>query len=92
MLTAHFHLVNIMVTLGRTMHSWKENIKIDLEVLWEGVDWIDLVVDSDKWLAVVTTVMNPCLPSKEYTALWIWRGRCVETGSCVGPQSNISEC
>ena len=71
MLTTHFYLVNMMVTLGRPMQCWKDNIKIDLEVLWDCVDWIDLVVDSDKWLAVVNTVMNLCLPSKDYTALWI---------------------
>ena len=53
------------------MQISKDNIKIDLEVLWVGVDSIDLVVHSDKWLAVVTTVMNLCLPSKDYTALWI---------------------
>jgi hypothetical protein len=41
-----------------TRHSWEDNIKIGLEVLWEGVDWIDLVVDIDKWLAVMNTVMN----------------------------------
>ena len=71
MLTANFCLVNVMVTLGRPMQISKDNIKIDLEVLWVGVDSIDLVVHSDKWLAVVTTVMNLCLPSKDYTALWI---------------------
>jgi hypothetical protein len=40
----------MIVTLGRPMYIWKDNIKIDLEVLREGVDWIDLVVDGDKWL------------------------------------------
>ena len=45
------------------MYSWKDNIKIDLELLREGVDWIGLAVDSDKWLYVVNTVTNLCLPS-----------------------------
>jgi hypothetical protein len=53
----------MVITLGRPMYSWMDNIKIDLEVLWEGVDWIDLVVDSVKWLDVVNIVMNLCLPS-----------------------------
>jgi hypothetical protein len=58
----------MVITLGRPMYNWMDNIKIDLEVLWEGVDWIDLVVDSVKWLDVVNTLMNLCLPSKDYMA------------------------
>jgi hypothetical protein len=35
------------------------NIKIDLrEIGWDGVDWIDLAQDRDKWRALVNTVMN----------------------------------
>jgi len=29
-----------------------------LEIKWEGVDWINLFQNRDKWLAVVNTVMN----------------------------------
>jgi hypothetical protein len=28
------------------------------EIGWEGMDWIHLVLDADKWLAVVNTVLN----------------------------------
>ena len=28
------------------------------EIGWEGVDWIDLAQDRDKWQAVVNTVKN----------------------------------
>jgi hypothetical protein len=28
------------------------------EVGWEGIDWIDLAQDRDRWLAVVNAVMN----------------------------------
>jgi hypothetical protein len=40
-----------------------DNIKIDLiEVGWDGIDWIDLAQDRDKWRALVNTVMNPRVP------------------------------
>jgi len=29
---------------------------------WEGMDWINLVQDMDKWRAVVQTVMDPWVP------------------------------
>jgi hypothetical protein len=33
--------------------------KIDLrEIGWDGVDWIDVAQDRDKWRARVNTVMN----------------------------------
>ena len=28
------------------------------EILWEGVDWVHLVQNRDKWFAVVSTVIN----------------------------------
>jgi hypothetical protein len=32
---------------------------IDLrEIGWDGMDWIDLAQDRDKWRALVNTVMN----------------------------------
>jgi hypothetical protein len=38
---------------------WEDNIRMDLmEREWEVVDWILLVQDRDKWLALVNTVMN----------------------------------
>jgi len=29
---------------------------------WQGVDWIDLAWDRDKWWAVVNSVMNSSVP------------------------------
>jgi hypothetical protein len=44
---------------------WKDNIKIDLQqVGWEGVDWIDLAQDRDRWRALVIAVMNLQVPTK----------------------------
>jgi hypothetical protein len=36
------------VSLGTPRHRCKGNIKIDIkEIVWEGVNWIDLVKDRD---------------------------------------------
>jgi hypothetical protein len=49
--------------LGRPSRRWEDNIKIDLqEVGWEGVDWIDMAQDRDRWGAVVNAVMNLRVP------------------------------
>jgi hypothetical protein len=43
--------------LGRPRRRWKDNIRIDLrEILWGGMDWIDLAQDRDQWRALVNTV------------------------------------
>ena len=40
--------------LGRQKRGWRDNIKMDLrEVGWEGMDWIDLAQDRDRWRAHV---------------------------------------
>jgi hypothetical protein len=45
--------------LGRSMHRWEDNIKMDLrEVVWKCVDWIHLAQDKDQWRAHLNTVMN----------------------------------
>ena len=47
---------------GRLRHRW-ENIKLDRkETGWERAEWIALVQDTDKWRAVVNTVMNLQVP------------------------------
>jgi hypothetical protein len=44
--------------LGRPRHRW-EDIRIDLqEVGCEGMDWIGLAQDRDRWRAIVNAVMN----------------------------------
>jgi len=49
--------------LGRPRHIWEDNIKIDLqEVGSEGMDWIDLAHDRDRWRALVNAVMNIRVP------------------------------
>jgi hypothetical protein len=45
--------------LGRHRSRWEENIKMDLQKVGsEGMDWIDLAQDRDRWWAVVKAVMN----------------------------------
>jgi hypothetical protein len=49
--------------LGRSMHRWKDNIKIDVQDVGCGsMDWIDLVQDRDRWRARVNAVMNLGVP------------------------------
>jgi hypothetical protein len=38
-------------------------VKMDLrEIGWDGMDWIDLAEDRDRWRALVNTVMNLRVP------------------------------
>jgi hypothetical protein len=40
-----------------------DNIKMDLgEIVWDGVDWIDMAQDRDQWRALVNTVLNLRVP------------------------------
>jgi hypothetical protein len=49
--------------LGRTRRKWEDNIKMDLqEVGGEGIDWISLAQDRDRWRALVNVVMNLRVP------------------------------
>jgi hypothetical protein len=49
--------------LGRQRHSWVDNIKMDIrEIGWDGMDWIDLAQDRDRWRAYVNAVMNLRVP------------------------------
>jgi len=51
-------------SLGRPRRRWEDNIKMYLqEVGWGGgTDWIELVQDRERWLALMTAVMNLRLP------------------------------
>jgi hypothetical protein len=40
-----------------------ENVKMDLAVMgWDGMDWLDLTLDKEKWRALANTVMNLRVP------------------------------
>jgi len=48
-----------MRPLGRQRRRWEDNIKMDLQEMGcEGMDWIKLALDRDRWQALVNAVMN----------------------------------
>jgi hypothetical protein len=48
-----------MRLLGWYRRCWWDNIKMDLkEMEWEGVEWVNLAQDRDRWWAAVNTVTN----------------------------------
>jgi hypothetical protein len=50
-------------SLGRPRRRWDDNIKMDLqEEGCEGMDWIDVAQDRDRWRALVNAVMNIRVP------------------------------
>jgi len=49
--------------IGRSRRRLEFNIKVNFqEVGCEGMDWIELAEDSDRWGAVVNAVMNLRVP------------------------------
>jgi len=48
--------------LGRPRHRWKDNIKMDLQEVGGGGDWMELAQDRDRWWELVNTVMNLRVP------------------------------
>ena len=51
--------------LGRSRNRWEDNIKMDLQKWDVGyglMDWIDLAKDTDRWQALVNTVMSLWVP------------------------------
>ena len=49
--------------LGRPRHRWKDTIKMDLEEVGRGCgNCMELAQDSDRWRALVSTVMNFLVP------------------------------
>ena len=49
-------------TTWRHKHRWVDNIKKDLELGCEGMDWLNLAQDRDRWGALVNAVMNLQVP------------------------------
>jgi hypothetical protein len=48
--------------LGRPKRKWEDNIKMDLQEVGWGMDWIKLAQDRDRWRALVNAVMNLRFP------------------------------
>jgi hypothetical protein len=44
--------------LGRSESRWEDDVKVDLQEVGGGMDWIDLAQDRDRWQALVNVVMN----------------------------------
>jgi hypothetical protein len=49
-------------SLWRPRRRWKDNIKVDLQEMGWGMDWIELAQDMERWRAVVNAVMNLGVP------------------------------
>jgi hypothetical protein len=46
-------------SLGRPRHRWEDNFKMNFkEIVWEAVNWIDVVQIIHKWQAMVDMAMN----------------------------------
>jgi hypothetical protein len=49
--------------LGRLRRRWVDNIRMDLvEVGWDDVDWFSSAQDTNKWRALVNSVLNLRVP------------------------------
>jgi hypothetical protein len=48
--------------LGRPRRKWEDDIKMDLEKLESGMDWIELAQDRGSRRALVDAVMNHWVP------------------------------
>jgi hypothetical protein len=49
--------------LGKPRPRCVDNIKMDLrEIEWDGVDWLDMAQDRDKWRVLVNMVLNLRVP------------------------------
>jgi hypothetical protein len=45
--------------LGRCGCRWEDNIRMDLrEIRLEGMDWMHLALDRDRWRALMNTALN----------------------------------
>jgi hypothetical protein len=48
--------------LGRPRRRWEDNIKMDLQDMGWGMDWIELAQDRDRWRVLVNAVVNLRVP------------------------------
>ena len=48
--------------MGRPRRRWEDNIKMDLQEVGWGMDWIDLAQDKDRWRALASAAMNLRVP------------------------------
>jgi hypothetical protein len=51
--------------LGRPRQRWEDGIGMDLRKRMEGVEWIHLAHNRDRWWALVNTVMNLLVPAPQ---------------------------
>jgi hypothetical protein len=50
-------------SLGRPKRRWVGNIRMELrEIVWDGMDWIDLAKFRDQWESLVNTAMTFWVP------------------------------
>ena len=49
-------------SLGKPRRRWEDNIKMDLQEVGGGVDWMELAQYRDRWRALVNTIMNFRVP------------------------------
>jgi hypothetical protein len=48
---------------GRPRHRWADNIRMNFgEVQWGDVDWIVLARDTNRWRALVNSILNLRIP------------------------------
>ena len=48
--------------LGSPRRRWEDNIKMDLQEVEEGGDWMELAQDRNRWRSFVNTVRNFRVP------------------------------
>jgi hypothetical protein len=48
--------------LGRPRLRWEDNIKMDLQGVGWGMDWIELAPDRDRWRTLMNAAMNFRVP------------------------------
>ena len=49
-------------SLGSPRRRWEDNIKMDLQEVGVGGDWMELAQNKNRWRALVNTVMNFGVP------------------------------